>query len=178
MDDDELTALEAATLLEMDVQTLRSRLRRERPEGARQVPPKHGGNWFLRRSYVGQLAAENGSQELGHLPIPIVNKCLTPTEEKDALTLRGKAQQAAVVHGVWSLWFDFAHAMDHIPSFPGVYMLRPVDKPNTAPVYVGMAGLRKGKGLRGRLAVYSSGKGAVSGLGEHAFDIALADSWG
>jgi len=66
--------------------------------------------------------------------------------------------------------------MDHIPPFPGVYMLRPAEKPNAAPVYVGMAGLRQGNGLRGRLAVYLSGKGALSGLGEHAFDRALADS--
>ncbi|NUU32649.1 hypothetical protein HNO80_13720 [Arthrobacter sp. C9C5] len=39
-----------------------------------------------------------------------------------------------------------------------------------------MAGERKGNGLRGRLAIYASGKGAASGLGEHAFDRALEDS--
>lgn len=33
-----------------------------------------------------------------------------------------------------------------------------------------MTGERKGNGLRGRLAIYASGKGASSGLGEHAFD--------
>jgi len=44
-----------------------------------------------------------------------------------------------------------------------------------AVVYVGMAGERRGHGIRGRLAVYSSGKGAVSGLGEAAMDRAVAD---
>lgn len=42
-------------------------------------------------------------------------------------------------------------------------------------VYVGSAGERRGQGLRGRLRVYSTGKGLVSGLGEAAFDRALAD---
>jgi hypothetical protein len=44
---------------------------------------------------------------------------------------------------------------------------------------VGMAGERAGggkpKGLRGRLSVYATGKGVVSGLGETAMDRALAD---
>lgn len=42
-------------------------------------------------------------------------------------------------------------------------------------VYVGMAGERRGRGIRGRMDVYSSGKGLVSGLGEAAMDRALAD---
>jgi hypothetical protein len=42
-------------------------------------------------------------------------------------------------------------------------------------VYVGMAGERRGNGLRGRLTVYMSGKGLATGLGEAAFDRALAD---
>lgn len=42
-------------------------------------------------------------------------------------------------------------------------------------VYVGMAGERRGRGIRGRLTVYSRGKGVVSGLGEAAMDRALAD---
>lgn len=42
-------------------------------------------------------------------------------------------------------------------------------------VYVGMAGERRGSGLRGRLTVYSSGKALASGLGEAVFDRALAD---
>ena len=42
-------------------------------------------------------------------------------------------------------------------------------------VYVGMAGERRGKGIRGRLNVYGSGKALVSGLGEAVMDRALAD---
>lgn len=50
---------------------------------------------------------------------------------------------------------------------------------NAGPVvYVGMAGERRGRGIRGRLTIYSRGKGMVSGLGEAAMDRALADgSW-
>lgn len=44
-----------------------------------------------------------------------------------------------------------------------------------AVVYVGMAGERRGRGVRGRLSVYSRGKAVVSGLGEAAMDRALAD---
>jgi hypothetical protein len=54
-------------------------------------------------------------------------------------------------------------------------MFRIAAEPHRGPVYIGMAGERKGKGLRGRLAIYASGKGAGSGLGEHAFDRALED---
>lgn len=38
-----------------------------------------------------------------------------------------------------------------------------------------MAGERRGQGVRGRLRIYLSGKGLVSGLGEAALDRALAD---
>jgi hypothetical protein len=54
-------------------------------------------------------------------------------------------------------------------------MFRIAAEPHRGPVYIGMAGERKGNGLRGRLAIYASGKGAGSGLGEHAFDRALED---
>ena len=43
-------------------------------------------------------------------------------------------------------------------------------------VYVGMAGERRGQGIRGRLSVYRRGKALVSGLGEAVMDRALADS--
>jgi hypothetical protein len=56
---------------------------------------------------------------------------------------------------------------------PGVYLARQgVDGDLT---YVGMAGERRGQGLRGRLTVYRRGKAAVSGLGEAVLDRALAD---
>jgi hypothetical protein len=42
-------------------------------------------------------------------------------------------------------------------------------------VYVGMAGERRGQGIRGRLRVYASGKALTSGLGEAVADRAFAD---
>lgn len=73
----------------------------------------------------------------------------------------------------WSEWRPFAEATADAPRVPGVYMLR--QRSNPAVVYVGSAGERQGQGLRGRLRVYSTGKGLVSGLGEATFDRALAD---
>jgi hypothetical protein len=55
---------------------------------------------------------------------------------------------------------------------PGVYLARQGDHDDL--VYVGMAGERRGQGIKGRLIVYSRGKAAVSGLGEAALDRALA----
>lgn len=74
----------------------------------------------------------------------------------------------------WSSpWVPLAEAATAAPLEPGVYMARKgVDG---AVVYVGMAGERSGRGIRGRLTVYSRGKAAVSGLGEAAIDRALAD---
>lgn len=71
----------------------------------------------------------------------------------------------------WSPWYAFDNAVILVPRLPGVYMAR--DSAQT--VYVGMAAERRGQGLRGRLAVYSRGRAAVSGLGEAAMDRALAD---
>lgn len=76
----------------------------------------------------------------------------------------------------WSPWLPFVEARSVAPREPGVYLLR---EPSGQIRYVGMAGERAGggrpQGLRGRLSVYWSGKGAVSGFGEAALDRALAD---
>ena len=73
----------------------------------------------------------------------------------------------------WSAWVPLAVAREVAPTVPGVYLAR---RGQDGPiVYVGMAGERRGRGIRGRLNVYSSGKGLVSGLGEAAMDRALAD---
>ena len=78
----------------------------------------------------------------------------------------------------WSVWVPFEIAAATAPFLPGVYMAR--QGPDGPIVYVGMAGERasggKPKGLRGRLSVYATGKGAVSGLGEATMDRALADA--
>jgi len=42
-------------------------------------------------------------------------------------------------------------------------------------IYVGMAGERHGRGIRGRLAAYQSGRGVVSGFGQAAMDRVLRD---
>lgn len=73
----------------------------------------------------------------------------------------------------WSPWVPFAAAIDHAPRTPGVYAAR--EGHDGPVVYVGMAGERRGQGLRGRISVYRSGKALTSGLGEAVFDRALAD---
>jgi cell division protein FtsL len=72
----------------------------------------------------------------------------------------------------WSDWSPFADAVKAAPKEPGVYMA----KDTSQVVYVGMAGERRGKGIKGRLTVYRRGRGAVSGLGEAAMDRALRDT--
>jgi len=73
----------------------------------------------------------------------------------------------------WSAWLPFDVAVAQAPRLPGVYLAR---RGAAGPlVYVGMAAERNGAGLRGRLRVYRTGKGAVSGFGEAAFDRALGD---
>jgi len=76
----------------------------------------------------------------------------------------------------WSPWLSFEDARRAAPREPGVYLLR---EPAGHIRYVGMAGERAGsgrpQGLHGRLSVYWTGKGAVSGFGEAALDRALAD---
>lgn len=74
----------------------------------------------------------------------------------------------------WSPWLPFDEAAVSAPRLPGVYLAR--QGQGGALVYVGMAGERRGQGIRGRLLVYRRGKAAVSGLGEAVLDRALADA--
>ena len=79
---------------------------------------------------------------------------------------------------LWSEWCRWDEALGLAPREPGVYMAR--DRASREVVYIGMAGERGGsrgrpQGLRGRLAVYTSGKALASGLGEAVLDRALAD---
>lgn len=71
----------------------------------------------------------------------------------------------------WSPWHPLATAAKYATTDPGVYVARS----GNDIVYVGMAGERRGSGVRGRLQIYVRGRGAVSGLGEAALDRALAD---
>lgn len=83
------------------------------------------------------------------------------------------AYEAVDALAAWSSWAAFADVAAMAPQRPGVYQIR---LPNGAVVYVGMAGERRGRGLRGRLSIYRRGRGAVSGFGEAALDRALADA--
>ena len=95
-------------------------------------------------------------------------------------TLRDLAARAAYLMiaelADWSRWLPFDDVRRHAPREPGVYLLR---EPAGCIRYVGTAGERAGsgrpQGLYGRLGVYWTGKGAVSGFGEAALDRALAD---
>lgn len=71
----------------------------------------------------------------------------------------------------WSTWHTLDVAAREATIHPGVYVARS----GNDLVYVGMAGERRGMGVRGRLQIYARGRGAVSGLGEAALDRALAD---
>lgn len=71
----------------------------------------------------------------------------------------------------WSSWVSLSEAVGIATRSPGVY----VAGVDGQIVYVGMAGERKGQGVRGRLTIYARGRGAVSGLGEAVLDRALAD---
>jgi len=86
-------------------------------------------------------------------------------------TNRNDAYTAVDDLAAWSDWASFATAAPVAPLTPGVYQIRTRDG---VIVYVGMAGERKGQGIRGRLSIYRRGKGAVSGFGEAALDRALA----
>lgn len=74
----------------------------------------------------------------------------------------------------WSKWIPFAQARTSAPRVPGVYLAR--EGANGALVYVGMAGERRGQGIRGRLTIYARGRALASGLGEAVLDRALSDT--
>lgn len=72
----------------------------------------------------------------------------------------------------WSGWLPFTpESVRTAPMTPGVYLFRQA----SGLVYVGRAGERSGKGLRGRLTIYVSGRAPHSGLGNLALERALQD---
>ena len=73
----------------------------------------------------------------------------------------------------WSPWAPVtADTVRAAPTLPGVYLFRQ----GGSLVYVGRAGERSGKGLRGRLTIYVSGRAPHSGLGNLALERALQDA--
>jgi hypothetical protein len=101
--------------------------------------------------------------------------------DKALVTSEGMADPLLALDSLadWSPWTPFGTALDMAPRLPGVYLAR--EATTKALVYVGMAGERRGskdrpQGLRGRLSIYTTGKGLASGLGEAVLDRALADA--
>lgn len=94
-----------------------------------------------------------------------------PVEGVDAEAVTDESSRLVLASLDWSEWMPLAKAALQATKSPGVYVARSGGQI----VYVGMAGERRGQGVRGRLKVYARGRGAVSGLGEAALDRALAD---
>lgn len=156
MKDAQLLSLDvAASQLGVDTKDLRSYLRKQRPKGAVQIPNKPGGNWHLHPSLL---------QQLQFAGAPGIDGPLHPIDDVIVGSLE------------WSEWIPFGQAAEEAPVLPGVYVVRERGTEQNPPRYIGQAGERNGKGLRGRLKVYSSGKGATSGLGKYAMNLALADA--
>lgn len=168
MNDYNITANDAADILGITGLELRNQLRAERPSGAVQIPARKNGRWYLASWYLEQLAAEYGRRV-------ILERHAPKAHTRSLAAVNNQLPATDTGHRVWSEWVAFNLALPLAPLFPGVYMFRRVDEPETGPVYIGMAGQRSGKGIRGRLSIYASGRGATSGLGEHAMDRAMAD---
>ncbi|WP_341229185.1 hypothetical protein [Nocardioides salarius] len=96
----------------------------------------------------------------------------TPVDEVPTAVVAGPAGDLVLADATWSAWTTLAEAVRIATTSPGVYVAKVADQI----VYVGMAGERRGQGVRGRLTIYARGRGAVSGLGEAVLDRALADA--
>lgn len=159
-----LRAPEAAARLGMDPKALRRKLR------AGEMPGYQiGTTWFVYMSSVEDSARTRpATHPLARRPNHAADSAqvrLPPVDEN-----RPVAGYETMAN--WSSWHPFLDACRVIPRLPGVYIARGIDGEI---VYIGMAAERSGQGMRGRLAIYSSGKGATSGMGETALDLALAD---
>lgn len=149
-----MTPDELAHELGIPAKTLRAWLRRTWPQA---VP---GSRWHLdadqvvraREKYAG---ASHSTEDVSMLTAAPAD----PLPELQSLA-------------AWSEWLPLHAAVTLAPQEPGVYLARQAQGPV---IYVGMAGERRGQGVRGRLKIYTSGKGLASGLGEAVFDRALAD---
>lgn len=161
-----LRAPVAAARLGMDPKVLRRKLR------AGEVPGYQiGTTWFV------YMPAEQGTDaRVIHGPTRPITRTSPETAAAPSLVRSSPTGNHPLIGyeslADWSPWAPFVDACRDIPRLPGVYVARVVDGEI---VYIGMAAERSGHGMRGRLAIYSSGKGATSGLGETALDLALAD---
>jgi hypothetical protein len=126
---------------------------------------------FARGSVGSYAAARRAVQEPG----PAAGPDIEDLDEAEGASVDVAADLIALVEPMasWSPWMPFDAALRAATQNPGVYLARTGEAGPL--VYVGMAGERRGRGVRGRLETYGRGKGAVSGLGEACLDRALAD---
>lgn len=149
-----MTAEELAQELGIPAKALRAWLRRTWPQ---ELP---GRRWDLDQH---QVALARAKYAAGCSPAPAAG-----APAASAVTLATLDSVA-----MWSNWMPLAEAVAVAPQLPGVYLAR---QPEGPVIYVGMAGERRGQGVRGRLKIYFSGKALASGLCEAVFDRALADA--
>lgn len=138
------------------------------------IDPKRLRRW-LRSQWTGP--GQGGAWDLTPEQVSLARQHFAGTAARPAERPREPDAAAPTVDvetlATWSSWVPFSTALEQAARRPGVYMARGLD---TLTVYVGMAGERRGDGLRGRLRLYLTGKAAVSGLGEACLDRALADA--
>jgi hypothetical protein len=163
-----VTPVELAAELGVNAKALRRWLRQTWPRA------EPGGLWVLTAEQVdgararfadgtSRMMGDAGTATVGVLRLPPGGEAPNVGADEDVEALAD-----------WSLWEPLLVAAPTAPQLPGVYMVRQGDE--GAVVYVGMAGERRGEGIRGRLRIYTSGKGMTSGLGEAVADRALADA--
>jgi hypothetical protein len=159
-----MTPAELAVELGVDPKALRRWLRQ-------QWPPLHPhSRWDVT---VEQAQAARARFHGEHL-LADAGAAATPAHRPARPTGRPPAAPPALTDEGWSPWVPLLESLAVAPLMPGVYMARSTHDGSV--VYVGVAGERRGQGIRGRLNIYVSGKGLASGLGEAVFDRALADA--
>lgn len=141
-------------------------------------PPLHPhSRWDLTPEQVSVARQRFGQPDASSAPprSPVIAAAFQEAAPSEVLPLNQTTTEGDLLADEsWSPWVPLTTAVSSAPLLPGVYMARQ-GGPGGDIVYVGMAGERRGHGIRGRLAIYGSGKGLVSGLGEAVFDRALAD---
>lgn len=142
-------------------------------------PPLHPhSRWDLTAEQVSAARQRFGQPDTSSAPpsSPVTVAVLREADPSEVLPLiPTTTEDNLLADESWSPWVTLTTAVSSAPLQPGVYMARQGGAGGDI-VYVGMAGERRGHGIRGRLAIYGSGKGLASGLGEAVFDRALADA--
>lgn len=166
-----LRAPAAADLMGVDPKSLRRQLR------AGFIPGYQiGTTWFVYADVLGAGQKQGTSPQATVIGADIGaagrQNDVLPESPKAEVTESQTSPTGYESFADWMPWMPFEEACHSVPRQPGVYIAR-----ETAGdiVYVGMAAERSGNGMRGRLAMYATGRAGSSGLGEGALDRALAD---